>query len=104
MGEHMGRTVHELATQLESWGRAIREIADRTDRAVGAVKFDDLMYVDELKALHVIATAKLDVYRSAPSAERESVAHELESIWAELELALGPPRALGPGQSGSPRV
>lgn len=97
----MARTIQELTIQLESWGRVIHAIAERSERAGVPVHFDDLMYLDELRALHVIAGARLDAYRSASGAERDSIGNEIDSIWSELETALGRPRTRKPGDNGS---
>jgi hypothetical protein len=97
----MARTIQELTIQLDSWGRLIHEIAARSERAGVPVRFDDLMYLDELRALHVIAGARLDAYRFASDAEQESIGKEIDSIWSELERALGRPRTPRPGKNGS---
>jgi hypothetical protein len=83
----MEAALGKMKSQLKLWSLEIDKLAAATQTPGVRTGFDDLMYVDELKALHVLAQTRFDQYRAAGDAERESLAIEMESAWNELVAA-----------------
>jgi hypothetical protein len=83
--------VEEMEAQLERWRSQIDRLAAKAQGAGGESGFDALMYVDELKALHVVATFKLVELKEAEEATRKRLQAEMKRAWAELEAAFKSP-------------
>lgn len=79
--------MQDRIAQLERWGLMIRELSDQMLRAGSAVRFHDLLDVDELKALHAIAQTKLDAFRAATGPERTMLDLEVTNAWIDLAAA-----------------
>jgi hypothetical protein len=83
--------VEEMEAQLERWSSQIDRLAAKVQGAGGESGFDTLMYVDELKALHVIAASKLIELKEAEEATRTRLQAAMKRAWAELEAAFKRP-------------
>lgn len=97
----MSREAAERARELEFWGRRIRELTEQTQRIGRQTSFEVLMNLDELRALHVIATSRLDALHAATGAERTSIEGEIDIMSSELQSALGRPRPRVRGTNGT---
>ena len=83
----MAQSIDDRIAQLERWGLKIRELSDQMPRARAIVRFDDLLHLDELKALHAITQTKFDAFKAATGPERAVLEVELQDAWAELAAA-----------------
>lgn len=88
----MDATVMKMEAQLTRWKSKIENHAARISAARGEPRFDALLYIDELKALHAIAQAKFDELKAAKDAERERCQDEMNRAWSELDGAFKNPR------------
>jgi hypothetical protein len=77
----------EMRAQLKLWSMQIDKLAAATQAPGARTGFEDLMCVDELKALHALAQSRFDEFRAAGDAERESLEGDMESAWIELDAA-----------------
>jgi len=87
----METAVEKLEAQLKLWGAKIHRLAAKTEKAGVQAGFEELIYIDELKALHAIAQSKFDEFRTAGDTERTRLEAELKSAWEELDAALKDP-------------
>jgi len=87
----MDPTVEKMGAQLMLWARKISRLADKAHNAGGTARFEEIVRVDELKALHAIAQSKFDEFGRAQGARRADLKDELTSAWNELDLALKAP-------------
>ena len=79
--------------KLRLWGLKIENLAAKTTRAGDRARFDNLMHIDELKALHAIAQSKFDELRSGETTDRTRLETEVESTLNELaDVFRRPPR------------
>ena len=83
----MDSTVVRVKAQLASWSLKIDDLAARTQIAGARARFDDLVYVDELKVLHAIAQSKFDAFRAAQGVERAGLRTEVDGACDELAAA-----------------
>lgn len=83
----MAKSVQDRIAQLESWGLKIRELSERVLKSGDKVRFDDLHSLDELRALHAIAQAKLDALRADAGPKRSHLEAEVRNAWNELAAA-----------------
>lgn len=97
----MAREATEMARQLEFWGRRIRELTEQSERSGKRMSFEELMNLDELRALHVIATSRLEALQTASDTERTSIEGEIDIMSSELQSALGRPRPRVCGTNGT---
>lgn len=97
----MAREATERARELEFWGRRIRELTEQTQRAGKRTSFEVIMNLDELRALHVIATSRMQALYAATGAERTSIEGEIDIMSSELQSALGRPRPRIRGTKGT---
>jgi len=88
----MESSVQKMEAQLNLWSLKIDSLAAKTQMSGLRAGFDALMYVDELKALHAIAQAKLDEYRAAGEAERAHLQVTLKRARDELAAAFETPK------------
>jgi ribosome-associated translation inhibitor RaiA len=79
--------VGKMETQLKKWGAKLDELIAKADEASTEAKVDYHKRVDELKAKHQAATAKLDELKAAGSEKWDSFKTGIESAWSELETA-----------------
>jgi hypothetical protein len=84
--------VGKMETQLKLWGTRIDKFAARTQKAGSLARFEDLLYIDELKALLAIAQSKLDEFRAGGDAERARLEAEVKSACNELDAAFNNPK------------
>jgi hypothetical protein len=83
----MAESTRDRIAQLEHWGLRIRELSDQVPGARARVRFDDLLHLDELKALHAVARTKLDALRAATGPQRTALEVEVQEAWSELAAA-----------------
>jgi len=88
----MEAAVEKMAAQLKRWSLKIESLAAKTQGVNARARFEDLMYIDELKALHAIAHSKFDEFRAAGAPERERLKAETKRAWDELGAALKNPK------------
>lgn len=79
--------VGRMETQLKQWGAKLDELIAKADEAGTAAKIDYRKRIDDLKAKHLAATAKLDELKVAGSEKWETFKSGIESAWGELETA-----------------
>lgn len=84
----MHPVVKKMEAQLARWNEKIEQRAVRCLQKGGPVSFEALMHVDELKALHAIATAKLGELRAAGNADRKRIEAEMRSAGNDVAAAL----------------
>lgn len=80
-------SMQERIAQLDRWGLMIRKLSEQMLSAGATTRFDDLLDVDELKALHAIAQTKLDALRAATGPERSALDLEATGAWTDLAAA-----------------
>ena len=84
---HIGK----METQLKLWSSKIDRLAAKTQRVGFQARFDTLLYIDELKALRVIAQSKFDEFRAAEGKEQKRLKAGLKSAWNDLDAAFKKP-------------
>ncbi len=84
----MEGAVKKMEAQLKRWSLTIDDLAAKTQKAGAGARFEDLTYLDELKALYAIAQSKLIGFKAAGNTERERLKAEMMSAWNELDAAL----------------
>ena len=93
----MEAAAERMEAQLKLWSLKIDHLAAKTQMAGVQARFDALMYVDELKALHAIAQAKLIEFKAAVLAaaagdtKRTRLRAEMKRAWNELDAAFNSP-------------
>jgi hypothetical protein len=92
MEDSVEGAVEKMEAQLKLWGVKIHELAAKTEKAGAHTRFDALVHIDELKALHAIAQSKLDDYKAAGDTEKPRLESEMRSAWDELDAAFRMPR------------
>jgi multidrug resistance efflux pump len=88
----MEAAVEKMEAQLKLWGLQIHKLAAKTQKAGARARFEDLMYIDELKALHAIAQSRFDEFRGAGDTERARLRAEMSSAWDELDADFNNPK------------
>ena len=88
----MEAAVEKMEAQLKLWGLQIHKLVAKIQKAGARARFEDLMYIDELKALHAIAQSRLDEFRTAGDPERARLRAEMKSAWNELDTAFKNPK------------
>jgi len=91
----MEAAVEKMAAQLKRWSLKIESLAAHTQEADARARFEDLIYIDELKVLHAIAQSKLDEFTAAGAPERERLKADMKDAWNELGAALKRPKPKG---------
>ena len=79
--------VAKLETQLKRWGAQLDELVAKAKGAEAKARSDYRKGIDELKAKHQAAQAKLDELKAAGSDKWESLKAGAESVWNEIEAA-----------------
>jgi hypothetical protein len=100
----MAESMQDRIAQLERWGLMIRELSDQVLGAGGMARFDDLLHVDELKALHAIVQTKFDAFRVATGPERAVLEIEVQDAWIDLAAAFERRRDPVRGTDGQPHA
>lgn len=80
-------SIQDKMAQLAIWGRKISELSEKAQRAGARARFEDLLFIDELKAMHAIAQTKFDDLGSATGPQRAGLEVEVQSAWADLAAA-----------------
>jgi hypothetical protein len=80
-------SIQDRIAQLAIWGRKISELAEKVQGVDARARFEDLLFIDELKVLHAIAQSKLDELGSATDPQRAGLEVEVQSAWADLAAA-----------------
>jgi hypothetical protein len=86
----MDPAVEKMEAQLKLWSLKINALAAKTQTAAVPARWDSLMHIDELKALHAIAQSKLIEYKAVRET-RPRLKAEMKSAWSELDAALQRP-------------
>ena len=83
------RQVHvgKMEARLRQWGAKLDELAAKCDESGTEARFDYRKRIDDLKAKHQAAQAKLDELKTAGSDKWETLKAGVESAWGELEVA-----------------
>ena len=87
----MEPSMEEMEAQLEIWSLKIDKLVAKTQRAGVQARFEVLMYVDELKALHAIAQSKLSACKAVEDTRRTHLEGEMQSAWGDLVAAFKNP-------------
>jgi hypothetical protein len=77
-----------MEVQLRNWSRRIDRLAAVVHGVGTDREYEALVYIDELKALHAIARAKLDEFNAADGAKRRRLEAGLKSAWGDLGAAI----------------
>ena len=88
----MDATVQKMDAQLMRCKSKIDMLTSRAQTAGVGTRFDNLQYIDELKALHTIAQTKFDALKATKAPERERCEVEMNRAWHELDGAVRNPR------------
>jgi hypothetical protein len=83
----MEASPEQMEAQLKLWSSRIFDLAAETQTVGARTGFDDLMHIDELKALYAIAQLKLDELMAAQGGTRKRIRGELTTAWSELDAA-----------------
>ena len=83
MQAHVGK----METQLRQWGAKLDELVVKAEGAGTEAKADYRKRIDDLKAKHQVAQAKLDELKAAGSEKWETLKAGVESAWNELDVA-----------------
>jgi hypothetical protein len=79
--------VGKLEAQLSHWGAKLDELVAKAEESGTEAKTDYHKHIDDLKAKHRAAHAKLEEFKAAGSGKWEHFKTGLESAWDELENA-----------------
>ena len=79
--------VVKMEAQLERWSLRIDDLVAKIQLAGRPADFDALTYIDELKALHAIARARLTEYKASVSPRRIGLEAETKRAWQDLHAA-----------------
>ena len=79
--------VGKMEERLRKWGAKLDEFAARDEVASVEAKAARRLHIDELKAKHLAARAKLDELKAAGAGKWETFRTGVESAWTELEVA-----------------
>ena len=82
METHLAR----LETKLVQWGARLDELMDNVEEAGADAAIARRKRIDELKAKHKLAKAKLDELKAAGSDKWETFKSGVESAWHELDV------------------
>lgn len=83
----MEASVEQMEAQLKLWSLKIHDLTAGTQAPGTRTRFDDLMDIDELKALCAIAQSKFDDFTAAGDTERTRLKAGLKGAWDELAAA-----------------
>lgn len=78
-----------MSARIEASSTRIEALSCRYRDSGVPLRFDTVMYLDELKGLHAIARSHFDAYRSAEGQQRTDLEPGLRAAWDELMTALG---------------
>lgn len=87
----MDAAVERMEAQLTHWSTKIEKLASRVQKPGAPARFEDLIYIDELKGLLAIARSKLGEFKAAEHADRARLMGDLRAAWTELVAAFGEP-------------
>jgi hypothetical protein len=87
----MEQVAETMEARLKSWGLKIGRLAAKAEIVGVKTGFDTLMHIDELKALHAIAEAKLLEFKLAGDASRARLETEMTNAGEDLEAAINRP-------------
>lgn len=85
----MEYTHKSMRIQLKTWAARIEKLNTRYAKPGGQPRFDTVIYLDELKGLHAVASSGLDAAETAGDKERAPLELELKIAWDELASAMG---------------
>jgi len=85
--ETMAAHVGKMETRLKEWGAQLDELVAKGHEASAEAKIDYRKRIDDLKAKHQAAQAKLEELKTAGSEKWETFKAGVESAWNELEVA-----------------
>jgi hypothetical protein len=77
----------KMETKLNQWLSKLDELVAKTKEASGDAKSDYRLRVEELKAKHQLARAKLAELKTAGRDNWKSIKASLESAWSDIESA-----------------
>ncbi len=79
--------VGKMEAQLKQWGAKLDELVAKTKEVGAEAKVEYRKGIDDLKAKHQAAQAKLDELKAAGGEKWESLKAGVESVWGEVEAA-----------------
>ena len=79
--------VGKVEAQLRQWGAKLDELVAKAEKAGTEAKIDYRKHIDDLKAKHQVAQAKLDELKTAGSEKWEIFKTGVEGACNELEGA-----------------
>ena len=85
--EKMEPHVGKMEAQLRQWGAKLDELLATAEAAGTEAKADYRKHIDELRAKHQAAQAKLDELKAAGSDKWETLKAGVEGAWNELDVA-----------------
>lgn len=85
--ETMEAHVGKMETKLKRWGAKLDKLVAKAEEAGTDAKNDHRKRIDDLKAKHQMAQAKLDELKTAGSEKWETFKAGVESAWNDLETA-----------------
>jgi len=85
-------TVEMMEAQLKRWSEKIHHLAEKTHMAGARARFEDVMYIDELKALYALTKARFDEFKAAGVSERPRLRAALTGAWNDLDAAFKTPK------------
>lgn len=81
-------TVEQMQVQLDGWAAKIDDLTAGYLKSGAQLRFNIVMYMDELRGLQVVARSQLDAYRAASIKERTHLAAGLKIARDELAGAI----------------
>jgi len=79
--------IGKLEAQLSHWGAKLDELVAKAEESGAEAKADYRKHIDDLKAKHRAAHAKLEEFKAAGNGKWEHFKIGVESAWSELENA-----------------
>lgn len=79
--------VDKLEAQLRLWSSKIDDLVATTQLTGVPVRFETLICIDELKALHAIAQLRFDEFTAAKDPDRSRLKIRMKRAWNELDVA-----------------
>lgn len=84
----MDHALQSMNAQLDVWAMKIEALTARYQEAGVMRRFDTVLYLDELRALHAVARCNLDAFRTAGGQERTDLEPGMKAAWDELAAAI----------------
>jgi IS5 family transposase len=83
--ESIQTNIEKMDAQLEQWGAKLDELVAKAEAAGAEAKDHGREHIDELRAKHRAAKARLDELQAAGAEKWETFKDDIESAWHEVE-------------------